>query len=224
LRLASTPDSGENEKENLRFVASARRTPVRAQDEYNRELLLRSQQGDREALGELLEQQREWLHRLAGGLLDVRLRGRLDASDLVQQTCLSVHKQIHQFEGADPAQSAAWLRQIHEHNVRNANREQLQAARRDAGKDQPLAGFEVAATSAETPSQMVSREEEASRLVSVLDRLPPDEREALRLRYIEGLTLNDSAAALQLSREALIWRIQCGLRTARGILGADGDS
>jgi RNA polymerase sigma-70 factor, ECF subfamily len=179
------------------------------------ELLLLAQQGDRSALGELLDQQRGWLRQVADGLLDPRIRGRLDASDLIQQTCLSVHKQIREFQGREPAQFVAWLRQIHEHNVQNANREQLHAGRRAAGRDRPLTNVDIADVNAETPSRRLARDEDALHLNEVLDRLPPDEREALRLRYVEGRSLADSADAMQISRDALIWLIKRGLRQAR---------
>lgn len=184
-------------------------------DQFTAELLLLAQQGDRSALGQLLEQQRGWLRQMANGLLDPRLRGRLDASDLVQQTCLSVHKQIGEFDGRDPAQFVAWLRQIHEHNVQNAIREHLHTGRRAAGKDRPLANVDVPDSAAETPSRQLVRDESAMRVSDVLDRLPADEREAVRLRYVEGRSLADSADAMRMSRDALIWLIKRGLQRAR---------
>ena len=66
-------------------------------DDVNRQLLARARAGDREALGELLENNRDYLRNLADRLLDDRMGRRIDASDVVQQTCLSVHKQIGEF-------------------------------------------------------------------------------------------------------------------------------
>jgi len=184
-------------------------------------LLLRARDGDAAALGQLLDQQRGHLHELASRLLDNRIRHRVDASDLVQQTCLSVHKKIAEFDGSNPAQFVAWLRQIHEHNIQNAVRDQLHAGRRAAGQDRPLANDDIVDAGAESPSRRMSRQEDASRLCEVLDNLPADEREALRLRYVEGLSLADSAAALGLTRDALLWLIKRGLRRAREQLKPD---
>ena len=100
-------------------------------DAVNRELIERARGGDQVALGELLEKYRRYLWGLADRMLDDRAAARIDASDVVQQTCLSVHKQITEFDGHDDAQFAAWLRQIHERNIRNAAREL--ASRRQAG-------------------------------------------------------------------------------------------
>src|SRR5580704_11057698 len=63
-------------------------------DAVNRELIERARVGDQAALGELLEKYRRYLWGLADKLLDDRAAARIDASDIVQQTCLSVHKHI----------------------------------------------------------------------------------------------------------------------------------
>src|SRR5688500_2620695 len=66
-------------------------------------LLDRARTGDAAAVGELLEAHRPLLKFLAMRYLDGPLGARLDASDLVQQTCLSVWGRIAQFDGHDPA-------------------------------------------------------------------------------------------------------------------------
>ena len=184
-------------------------------DQHRTELLQRAQQGDAAALGQLLEHHRAELRKIADRLLDARIRGRVDASDLVQQTCLSVHKQIRDFDGRDPAQFVAWVRQIHEHNVQNAIRQHLHAGKRAAGRDRPLDGLDVADADAVSPSQRLTRGEDTVRLHEILDRLPPDEREALQLRYVEGRSLAESAEAMQITRDALIWLLKRGLQHAR---------
>jgi RNA polymerase sigma-70 factor, ECF subfamily len=188
---------------------------VTGHDQLSNELLRRAQCGDADALGQLLEYQRAELRQHADRLLDARIRARVDASDLVQQTCLSVHKQIRDFAGSDPAQFVAWVRQIHEHNVQNAIREHLHADRRAAGRDRSLREVDVADAEAATPSQRLTREEDSRRLREILDRLPPREREALRLRYVEGRSLAESADAMQITRDALLWLLKRGLQHAR---------
>src|SRR5580704_8652172 len=100
------------------FLSLSRRSAIRSRgghvesDAVNRELIKRARGGDHAALGELLEKYRRYLWGLADRMLDDRAAARIDASDVVQQTCLSVHKQITEFEGHDDAQFVAWLRQI----------------------------------------------------------------------------------------------------------------
>ena len=188
-------------------------------DAVIRELLLRARAGDQAALGELLEKYRGHLRHLAENLLDDRAAGRLDASDLVQQTCLSVHKQIAEFDGKDAAQFAAWLRQIHERNVRNAVRDQLHAGKRDISREERLADRDVHAAGQATPSQQFVRNEESERLARAILQLPEDEQEALRRRYLEGQSLVEVAAAMGLTKDGLVWLMKRGMRNVKQHLG-----
>jgi len=172
-------------------------------DAVNRELLARACAGDREALGQLLEHNRDYLRHIADRMLDDRMGRRIDASDLVQQTCLSVHKQIGGFVGQDVAQFAAWLRQIHERNIRNAVRDQLHAGKRAASREEHLPEGEEHAIRQTSPSQHVVRREESVRLANAISQLVDDERDALRRRYLEGQTVAEIAAAMGLSKDAL---------------------
>jgi RNA polymerase sigma-70 factor, ECF subfamily len=172
-------------------------------DAVNRQLLARACAGDREALGELLENNRDYLRNLADRLLDDRMGRRIDASDVVQQTCLSVHKQIGEFVGQDAAQFAAWLRQIHERNIRNAVRDQLHTEKRAISREERLPDGDAHAIRQTTPSQHVVRREESAKLVKAIGQLVEDEREALRRRYLEGQSVAEIAAAMGLSKDAL---------------------
>jgi RNA polymerase sigma-70 factor (ECF subfamily) len=172
-------------------------------DAVSRQLLARARAGDREALGELLENNRDYLRNLADRLLDDRMGRRIDASDLVQQTCLSVHKQIGDFVGQDAAQFAAWLRQIHERNIRNAVRDQLHTEKRAINREEHLADGDAHAIRQTTPSQHVVRREESATLAKAIEQLVDDEREALRRRYLEGQSVAEIAAAMGLSKDAL---------------------
>src|SRR5437879_1725724 len=94
------------------------------------QLLAKACAGDADAVGALLDYQRAELRKLAEEQLPPVVQKRIDASDLVQQTCLSVFQNIIDFDGIDPAQFNAWVRKIHERNIQNAIRDQMQAQRR----------------------------------------------------------------------------------------------
>lgn len=62
-------------------------------------MLNRALDGDREALGWLLSSFRNYLKFLADEQIDRRVRGKADASDVVQETFLYVHETFTQFRG-----------------------------------------------------------------------------------------------------------------------------
>jgi RNA polymerase sigma-70 factor (ECF subfamily) len=179
------------------------------------DLIQRARDGDEAALGALLKAYRVQLRQLADQALPDRLKARVDASDIVQQTSLSVFRQIAEFQGDDPAQFAAWLRQIHERNIQNAVRDQLQTQKRGDGLEDRFAGQDVEATSQLTPSRQAMQREESRRLAQVLEQLPEDEREVLRLRYLEGRTLVQVCDELGRTKDAVVWLMQKGMKRLR---------
>jgi RNA polymerase sigma-70 factor (ECF subfamily) len=69
-----------------------------------------------------LDQYRAYLLLLARQVLDARLRGKLDASDIVQKTLLEAYQGLAGFRGQSPNELAAWLRTILTHNLQDAVR------------------------------------------------------------------------------------------------------
>jgi RNA polymerase sigma-70 factor, ECF subfamily len=191
-------------------------------DALIRELLQRACTGDREALGKLLENNRDYLRNIADRMLDDRVGRRIDASDLVQQTCLSVHKQIGEFVGKDAAQFAAWLRQIHERNIRNAVRDQLHTEKRAINREERLPDGDAHAIRQTTPSQHVMRREESVELAQAISQLVDDEREALRRRYLEGQSVAEIAAAMGLSKDSLGRLFKRAMKNVKRHLSDDG--
>jgi RNA polymerase sigma-70 factor (ECF subfamily) len=59
-----------------------------------------------------LEQYADYLRLLARLQIDPRLRGRLDPSDIVQQSLLIAHEKLPRFRGHSHAEMAGWLRSI----------------------------------------------------------------------------------------------------------------
>ncbi len=142
------------------------------------QLIRRAREGDSDALGELLDQHRAYLRAMARRRIDGKLAVRVDASDLIQQTCLSVHKNFGKFVGSGEAEFVAWLGKVHEQNIHNAVRDHAGAQKRAVGREQQTpedgsaAGEFQHAANQSTPSQHAVRKEQIAELTRMLDKLP----------------------------------------------------
>ena len=192
-------------------------------------LLEQARQGDRDALGRLLEAQRAGLHRQAERQLDGRIAVRVDASDVIQQTFLEAHRSFRQFAGQDARELNAWLQRILDHKVAGAIRDhallQKRSVRRDRSLDDSHGGMASLKKELDaglsTPSQKAIRGEEEQHLMEALSALPDDQREAVRLRHLEGLALADIARHLGRSPAATAGLIKRGMQVLRRQLRRD---
>jgi RNA polymerase sigma-70 factor, ECF subfamily len=186
-------------------------------------LLAQARQGDRDALGRLLEAQRAALHRLAKRQLDGRIAVRVDASDIIQQTFLEAHRSFPQFAGRDARELAAWLQTILDHKVAGAIRDHALLQKRNVGRDQSLDDSHGGAAPLKqeldaglsSPSQKAMRAEDAQLLSRALTVLPDDQREAVRLRHLEGWALADIARHLGRTPAATAGLIKRGMQALR---------
>src|SRR5262245_9458706 len=81
--------------------------------------LPRARAGDGPALGQLLELYRNYLALLARYQIGRRLQGKVDASDLIQETFLEAYRDFPQFRGNTEAELVSWLRRILAFNLAN---------------------------------------------------------------------------------------------------------
>jgi RNA polymerase sigma-70 factor (ECF subfamily) len=175
------------------------------------------------AQGQLLERFREYLCLLARMRLDPQLQGKLDASDVVQQTLLEAYKARQQFRGRTDAEYAAWLRQILARNLSNALRD-FGRARRDVSRersleaaiDQSSARLEAwLAAEQSSPSQRADKNEQVLRLAEALAAVPTDQRTVLELRHLQGWSLAEIARHMRRSSAAVAGLLHRGLKTLR---------
>src|SRR5947208_418663 len=85
-------------------------------------LLHCARQGSQPALGQLLELYANYLKLLARLQIDHRLQGKVDPSDVVQETFLEAHRDFVQFRGQSEEEFVGWLRQILVSNLANVVR------------------------------------------------------------------------------------------------------
>ena len=173
-----------------------------------------------------LERYRSYLHLLARLQLAPRLRGKLDASDVVQQTLLKAHEAWGQFRGHEPAELAAWLRRILARTLADAARD-LGRAKRDVALERSLeAAVEESSARLEawvtadqsSPSEQAIRNEQAIRLAEALGTLPDAMREALVLKHCQDWSLAEIGQHLRRSPAAVASLLRRGLRQLRELL------
>ncbi len=174
--------------------------------------ILEAREGGESAVGSLLESYRNYLRLLARLEIGRRLQGKVDPSDLVQETFLEAHRHFALFRGTDEPQFASWLRQILAAKVANLVRHYFGTQGRDARLEEELAveldpsshkrGAELAA-SITSPSQQAVRREQAVLLADALNALPTDYREVIILRHLEGLTFPNVARRMERSQDSV---------------------
>ena len=198
-------------------------------DDTNSTLLVRAKGGDRDALGNLLNRYRPYLRILALRYLDSGVRQRVDPSDVIQQTCLDIHRDIDGFRGDHEAEWIGWVRRILENNVNQVIRRHIQAQKRSVRKEAVVdksSGthrfYNAGPVSKESsPSHRVMKGERAVRLAIMLGKLPEVQREAIRLRYLEGRTLQQIAESIGRSEMAVAGLLKRGLRSLRDLSGTE---
>jgi RNA polymerase sigma-70 factor (ECF subfamily) len=170
-----------------------------------------------------LEQFRDYLGLLARAQLRPLLRGKVDGSDVAQQTLLEAHRHADQFRGTTSSEQAAWLRQILARQLANLARDH-QRDRRDVRRECPLeqaveqssARLEAwLATEQSSPSERAERNEQLTRLAAALAGLPEAQREAVEMRYLQGLSLDEIAEEIGRSAGAVAGLLHRGLEGMR---------
>jgi RNA polymerase sigma-70 factor (ECF subfamily) len=184
-------------------------------------LIHRARSGDNAALGDLLQTHRAYLKLLARRRLGGRLAGRIDESDAVQQTCLSALRNFGQFRGQSAGEFVVWLRTTHELNLKNVVRNHL-AAKRAAGRDRPLEDAVSPVEDGDSPTQRVLLGEQAVLLALAIDNLPESQAEAVRLRYLEGLSLATIAVRIGRTEQAVVGLLKRALDGLRARLDCGG--
>src|SRR5262245_22868643 len=148
--------------------------------------------GSLEAMGETLEQCRDYLLLIARQELNPALQAKGGASDLVQETFLEAQRDFGQFQGETRAELLAWLRRLLLNNLANFARHYCDTDKRQVGREQPLAsgtssadrGGGLPATLCSPSGQAIGREQ-AEAVQRALDGLPEDYRQVVLLRYRE---------------------------------------
>ncbi|MHB1422267.1 MAG: sigma-70 family RNA polymerase sigma factor [Gemmataceae bacterium] len=176
-------------------------------EDYLTALMHEARTGSAEALGRLFEACRGYLLTVAHEQLVGRLRAKIDAADVVQETFIDATRDFPFFRGETGQQLLGWLRSILRNNLTDVARHFTASCRclsqevslRDRlDAPHPDALFVEKRTICE---QLIAQELRRA-LDDALQRLPAPYRQVLQLHYEEQLCFSKIGNRLQRSPEA----------------------
>jgi RNA polymerase sigma-70 factor (ECF subfamily) len=188
----------------------------------------RAGQPDRDGTAEL-SRFRPYLMMLARLQFDEVLQAKLDESDIVQQTLLEAHQSLKTFRGESEQEKAAWLRQILARNMADELRK-FNRGKRDVRLEQSIQVALSASTvrmerwltcESGTPSEHAIANERMLALASALMKLPEDQRRAVELHHLQGLSAAAISQRLDRSEVAIAGLLRRGLKRLRELMRDD---
>jgi RNA polymerase sigma-70 factor (ECF subfamily) len=193
------------------------------------DLLRRAGEGDGAALGDLFTRHRDRLRRMVQIRLDQRLRGRIDPSDVLQETYVEVSRSLANYLRNPELPFFLWLRLLTGRRLQALHRHHLKTHARDASREVALYHGALPQASSEslaaqllgrhtTPSQAAVRAELQLRIQEALNSMEPLDREVLALRHFEQLSNAETARVLDISEAAASNRFVRALKRLQMIL------
>ena len=152
-----------------------------------------------------------------------RFNGKLESSDLVQQTLVEAYEKLDQFRGTTEGELAKWLSQILSSNTVDAVRG-IHRKKRDINRERPIAqpNHSSSGTPGEwlpadqtSPSFAAQHAEQLLELSQAIGRLPTAQQEVIVLHHLQGLSLNEVATRINRSRSAVAGLAYRALKSLR---------
>ncbi len=173
------------------------------------ELFVRSARGDRHAFDRVVECTASPLYRVA-----LRMLGNpADADESLQETFVRAHQALAHGQWREGTKTYPWLLAI-------TTRVCVDSLRRRNGRPVPYG--DIDASWLVSDGEHAERAQRVKELLAYMDDLPPDQRAALVLRYIEGLSNAEVAEALGVSEGAVEQRLIRARANLRRRFGDDG--
>jgi RNA polymerase sigma-70 factor, ECF subfamily len=193
------------------------------------ELLSRATAGDAKALADLFDRYRDRLRQMVRLRLDRRLYGRLDPSDVLQETYLVLAKRFPEYVAKPELPFFLWLRWLTGQKLIYLHRHHLGTKMRDAGQEVSLYRGALPQASSESlaaqllgkltsPSRAAIRAETQIRIQEAINSMDPMDREVLALRHFEMLSNEETAKVLGISNRAASNRYVRALERLKEIL------
>lgn len=185
----------------------------------------------------LFEEHRGKLLAFIDRQLGAKLRSKLEPDDVLQEVLTEVVR-VSANSTLDRSHAFSWLCQVAERKIIDLHRHYFQAQKRDAGREVSLQGggssgggdssrpaglVQMLAVSMTSPSAAYSRQAREHQLADAVDKLQPEMREAIHLRYVENMPSKDIAERLGKSDAAIRVMLSRAVKKLQDILGDDSN-
>ena len=195
--------------------------PISNDSTQTEDLLTRISRGDHAAVDLLLEAQRNYLRRLIDLRMENDLRGRVDPSDVVQETLLVVSRRVDDFIERRPTTFRLWIRRKAIERLIELRRKH-RAGKRSVRREMRLSDASSMAVArrllGDSPSQALDRQDLANRARLAIQSLNELDREVLLLRHVEELTNAEVAELLDINPDAASKRYGRAIRRLSEIM------
>lgn len=193
---------------NRRFEGASNTKQARIREaEEDRGLIAKAQQGDMAAFRQLVERHQRRAFAIALSLV----RDENDARELVQDAFLRVYRSLPSFQGG--SSFFTWLYRIITNLsidlIRKPGRQlaDIDESRFESDESQEAEFPLLSRVDGADPVDVVRRREIAGRLQAALDALPPYHRGVIVMREIEGLSYEEMAQAMNVSKGTIMSRL-----------------
>jgi RNA polymerase sigma-70 factor, ECF subfamily len=188
---------------NSHEETASNRTSRELEAEQDRVLIESAQSGDKLAFKQLVQRHQRRAFAIALGLL----RDEQDAREVVQEAFLRVHRGLDSFQGG--SSFFTWLYRI----VTNLSIDLIRKpSRREAELDETRAIDEadiplLSRIDGADPLDVLRRAEIRNKLEAALDALPPYHRGVIVMREVEGMSYEEMAEAMGVSKGTIMSRL-----------------
>ena len=196
-----------------RNAASAMRSLE--QREYDAEVIRRIQKGDTEAYRELVLKYQQKVYGVAWGMT----RNPEDAREITQEAFIKAFKSLERFRF--DASFYTWLYRITVNLTIDFRRKAVKRRTNefDDGRLQKDEAGEIARPHMDaSPGRRLERKRLAEQIQAAIDQLPEDQRTAIMLREIEGLSYKEIAETMECAEGTVMSRLFYGRKKLQEIL------
>ena len=148
-------------------------------------LLQRFKQGDRQAIGLLLDRLRPYIRVILRTVQGDRSLAIADESDLIQDVFLQAVRSAESFQGNSFGELIRWLRMM---AVRTSQKALVAPVER---RPSPLGvniEIDIADDALRSPEAVILQQENSAQMAAALNRLPEEMRDVLLFRLADGLS------------------------------------